>query len=535
MERNKRIVLLLTLFLSVNIFAQDRYWVVFSDKNNSPYSLQNPEQFLSSKSLQRRTEQNYPLDSTDLPINPQYLNLIKPYGQILFTSKWFNAACIVTDSLNAGQIAQIQKVDTVYRIFNAHVTQKKINKFTNITKTLDYGIAAKQIQMLKGDFLHQLGYLGNKTIAVIDAGFNNTDSIDVFGSLRSENRILSTYNAVLQNTDVYSFANHGTQVLSIITADIPGQMTGTAPKAKVHLLISEDMTGEQIIEEYYFVRTLEYADSAGVEVFNTSLGYTTFDDSTQNHTYNDLNGKTAINSIACSLAVQKGMLPVLSAGNSGANPWHFIGTPADAINSITVGAVDENEFHAPFSSYGPAADGRIKPEVCALGALATVANPDNSIGVGSGTSFSAPVICGLTACLWEAFPEKTNLEIREAIIKSAHLYNNPNDSMGYGIPDFKIAYQLLRNDIATQNTSQLLDFSFNNNQLEILLYYNDDNPLVFKIYDLSGKILWEKEITLLQKGELYFFNELINPLSSGVYVFSVNGNKKLSKKFIVVK
>ncbi len=515
-------------------FGQDKYWVVFTDKNNTPYSLQNPAQFLSQASLERRVRQNYPLDSTDLPVNPQYLNPIKNFGQILFTSKWFNAACVASADAQALQIGQLAFVDTIYKIYNSQALKQISKKWqTQDKNTPDYGAAARQIEMLNGDFLHQLGFLGDKAIAVIDAGFDNVDSIDVFNDLRAEGRILSTFNVVNQTPYVYDYAHHGTQVLSIIAAKNNGQMTGTAPNAKVHLIISEDMTGEQIIEEYYYVRALEYADSAGVEVFNTSLGYTLFDDSTQNHTYADLNGRTAINSIACSLAVQKGMLPVLSAGNSGTSLWHFIGTPADAINSITVGAVDENEQHAAFSSFGPAADNRIKPEVCALGAPATIANPDNSIGAGFGTSFSAPVICGLAACLWEAFPEKNNLEIREAILASAHLYIHPNDSMGYGIPNFKIAYQILRNDIVNENISQLLDFDFRDNRLQILFFNSQISAEhQFYIYDLAGRVVWQKKYQLPQN-EISFLTEIIPGLSSGMYVFSVDMIKGLSRKFIV--
>jgi hypothetical protein len=535
MGKNKKCIsLLFFVILSITLMAQNKYWVVFTDKNNSPYSLQMPEQFLSAASVQRRNKQHYLLDSTDLPVNPQYLNLIKPYGQVLFTSKWFNAACIITDSINALQISQINKVDTIFKIFNASAQSLKQNKYkSNALKSIDYGLANKQITMLNGDFLHNLGFFGNKTIAIIDAGFNNTDSINVFNELRSENRILSTYNVVNQSTDVYGYANHGTEVLSVIASNLPGQMIGTAPKANVHLLISEDMNSEQIIEEYYFVRALEYADSAGVEIINTSLGYSTFDDSAQNHSYFDLTGKTAVNSIACSLAVKKGMLPVISAGNWGNSNWHYIGTPADAINCVTVGAVDVNGFHAPFSSFGPTADGRVKPEICALGAPATIAYPDNSIGAGNGTSFSSPIICGLVACLWEAFPEKTNLEIRDALLKSAHLYNNPNDSLGYGIPNFKIAYQLLLNNVVNDGAIQIVNFSNTNNKLDILIYPNGTSLLEFEIFDVTGKVVWFKEYTGLQQDELYFFSEIIEPLPSGIYIFTINRNKQLSRKFII--
>ena len=259
--------------------------------------------------------------------------------------------------------------------------------------------------MLKGDILHNRDLKGKgKLIAILDAGFSRVDEMIAFEELFAENRILGTKDFVQRNNNVFDEHTHGMMVLSTMGAENKGQIIGTSPEASFWLLRTEDVDSENLIEEYNWLCAAEFADSVGADIINSSLGYTTFDDAGQNHTYTDMDGRTAPVSIAATIAAQKGMIVVNSAGNSGSGSWHFIGAPADADSILSVGAVDENADFAWFSSYGPSFDGRVKPTVVAQGRNTIVATSNNGTLTGNGTSFSSPIVAGLSACLWEAHP-----------------------------------------------------------------------------------------------------------------------------------
>src|SRR5258706_324851 len=256
----------------------------------------------------------------------------------------------------------------------------------------EYVPALHQLQMINGDFLHSLGYRGKgMLIAVMDAGFNNANTIPVFQDLIADNRILATHDFVQGDSNVYGHHFHGTAVLSCMAAHLPGYMIGTAPDAEYILLRTEDAATEYIIEEYNWACGAEYADSAGADVFNTSLGYTTFDDPLYNHTYADMNGDSAVITIAADIAASKGILVVNSAGNSGGGPWNYIGAPADGDSVLTVGGVDSLKVIYARSSHGPSFDGRVKPNACAQGLNAYLDFANAAFGYGSGTSFASKV------------------------------------------------------------------------------------------------------------------------------------------------
>ena len=385
--------------------------------------------------------------------------------------------------------------------------------------------------------MHGLGYKGKgKRIGIIDAGFYHADSMDALAHLFQNNKIIGTKNFVL-NRDVYLGATHGEMVLSSIAGILPGKLYGTAVDADFVLLESENDTSEYPVEEDAWVAAAEYADSAGVDVINSSLGYTQFDDPTLNHTYSDLDGKTLRSSIAAGIASKKGIIVVNSAGNEGAQPWHYISAPADAIGILTAGAVDSNGLIARFSSRGPSYDGRIKPDVCAQGVAVVVADPgkNGSITRVSGTSLSAPILTGLTACLWEAFPDKSNTEIMDAIRMSANHVMHPDVDYGYGLPDFLLAYRILNNEAVFTEKEYLYELYPNPFTLYPTLSMYSSTAQILKaiISDMSGRVIYENNFELNANTFLNVpFKFLIN-YPSGIYVLTLRSAEGvISKKLI---
>ena len=371
--------------------------------------------------------------------------------------------------------------------------QSQTQKVASSTAYYNYGNALNQIQMLHGDKLHDLGFRGDgKIIAMLDAGFYRVDSMTAFDSLRAHNRIIATYDFVDHNSNVYDDHTHGSMCFSIIGANDPGNIVGTAPEASFLLYRSEDAATEKLIEEYNWATAAEAADSAGADIISSSLGYTRFDDSTMNHTYSDMDGRTAPISIAANIASRKGIVVVSSAGNEGNGQWHYISAPADADSILTIGAVDAAGAYASFSGTGPSADGRIKPTVVAQGQGTFVSDPySNTVFSGNGTSFSCPVIAGLVASLWQAIPSANNMQIINAIVQSASQYSNPDSLLGFGIPNFDSARNSL---LAVFNPyygkGDFIEKIFPNpfkNQLNINFYADSNSQYTTEIFDLSGK------------------------------------------------
>jgi serine protease AprX len=540
---NKFLLIPLILFSS-GVFSQNRYVIHLTDKNNSPYSVSNPSAFLSARSIARRAAHNIAIDQSDIPVNAAYVTAIANEGPyIMNVSKWFNTVTILTnDSAVLANIQALPFVDNI-KVCGRPSTGGSDGKFEKLLSSadmqpamalrrssLDYGYAAHQIQMLNGDYLHNIGYKGeNMVIAVLDAGFLNVDTLPCFASLRNTNRILGTWDFVNNETDVYQDDAHGAEVMSLMASDLPGQIVGTAPNASYWLLRTEDANSEYIIEEYNWASGAEFADSVGADVINTSLGYTQFWDSTQNHTYADMDGNTAPVTIAADMAAAKGILVECSAGNEGASPWHYISAPADGDSVMTTGAVDSTELYAPFSSTGPSFDGRIKPSIAAQGMYAFVCVPwDGSIVAGSGTSFSGPIMSGLAACLWQAFPNMTNMQIINAIEQSASQALNPDSLLGYGIPDFQNAasYLAIKEYGPGYNSDQLVSVypvPFSEN-FTFYFFSAHKQTVAVELFDMLGKQVTSRS---------YAFNgmslnrQTINPrsLAKGVYVLRIHSEE----------
>lgn len=499
-----RFIFSIFIFYATVVHAQFKagyYFASFKDKANNTYQLTSPSSFLSQRALDRRTHQSIAIDSLDLPVTQSYLNQLALAGvSIHSVSKWLNGAIIiVNDSAHYTNVSALSFVKTMKYLRPLVAKKSTIHKYVKELRQYNYGTATNQIEMMNGQYLHNMGKKGEgMLIAVLDAGFMGADTIRYFDSLRLQNRILLTRDMVdgFNNTTVYESHPHGTNVLSTMAVLKNNDFVGTAPKATYALIRTEEGAHEYIFEEYTWVIGAELADSIGADVINSSLGYSTFDDSTMNHTWADLTGRVAVSSIGATICARKGIIPCISAGNSADDAWRKIGSPADADSILTVGAVDANRNYAFFSSQGYSADGRVKPDVSAQGLSSAIIREDGTSTFGSGTSFSSPILCGLVTCLWQSNPQKTNMEIMEAVRKSASQYNAPDSLLGYGIPNFEQAYNILAGIHSTALPSFQIKNIFPNPCSEsIQLAYTSDKAreIVLSIQSVDGKIINEKK------------------------------------------
>lgn len=440
-------VLAATLGASAQFTPGDtlKYRISLTDKAATTYSLKKPEKYLSKKSVERRKKQHLAIDSTDLPVCRKYVDAIRKTGvHVLVTGKWDN---FVTVSCNdASLIDKIDKLpfvrstERVWKLAKYTKALKRDSLINNPAKTDDsaYGPAIRQIAISQADKLHEAGFKGQgMTIAVIDAGFHNVDQITAMNNIN----ILGAKDFVNPQADIYAESSHGMAVLSCIGMNQSNIMIGTAPEASFWLLRSEDEYSENLVEQDYWAAAVEFADSVGVDVINTSLGYYAFDDPSKNYKYRDLDGRHALMSREASKIADKGMILVCSAGNSGGGSWKKLTPPGDAENVLTVGAIDRNGLLASFSSIGNTADGRVKPDIVAVGLGSDVMGTDGNLRRASGTSFSSPIMCGMVACLWQARPELTAKEVIELVRKSGNRADFPDNIYGYGIPDMWKAYK----------------------------------------------------------------------------------------------
>lgn len=445
----KLVLLVFALNICLGTFAQFtpedtlKYRISLKDKAATDYSLQKPEMYLSKKSIERRKRQGLEIDSTDLPVCKKYVDAIRKKGvHVLVTGKWDNFVTVsCNDSMLIAEIAELPFVRSTERVWRG-VAKRASERDSLINKPLRtdslYGPAITQIKMSHADRLHEAGFKGQgMTIAVIDAGFHNVDKIEAMKNIN----ILGTRDFVNPEADIYAESSHGMSVLSCMAMNQPNVMIGTAPEASYWLLRSEDEYSENLVEQDYWAAAIEFADSVGVDLVNTSLGYYSFDDPTKNYRYRDLNGHYALMSREAAKAADKGIVVVCSAGNSGSGSWKKITPPGDAENVITVGAVNKYGVLAPFSSVGNTADGRVKPDVVAVGLGSDVMGTDGNLRHANGTSFSSPIMCGMVACLWQACPELTAKEIIELVRRSGDRAVFPDNIYGYGIPDLWKAYQ----------------------------------------------------------------------------------------------
>ena len=474
----KKIILLIFIGLFVtqtNSYAQfSKYIIRLKDKGTNPFSISNPIQYLTQRSIDRRTRYSIAIDSTDLPITPRYIDSIRMAGAvtILNTSKWLNQVLIQTTDaaalakingfpfvLSSGPMAPFNRAGDkpVNKKLDAAFTQAPEPTTSNTIAAdyYNYGASYGQVHLHNGEFLHNRGFRGQgMRMAVLDAGFFRYLTLPTFDSVRNNGQILGTWDFVTGNASVDEDNAHGMQCLSTIAANMPGVFMGTAPKTSFYLYRTEDVASEYPVEEQNWVAGIERADSLGIEISSTSLGYFTFDNAAFNYTYANMDGNTTLSARGADMAAKKGILCLFAAGNEGNSSWHFIITPSDADSVMAVGAVNTSGVVGGFSSYGPSSDGQIKPSVAAVGVSAVIANPNTGQpGFGSGTSFACPNMAGLTTCLWQAFPEVNNMRIISVMQESATRATNPDDRVGYGIPDMKKAFVKLIKQLYTQQSA----------------------------------------------------------------------------------
>ena len=531
----KNILVALCLFISLFGFSQEDAWVYFKNKPEASFYLVNPTEMLSQKALDRRSKQGIALDEKDVPISPIYSAAITSATGItvMAKSKWMNALHIrglqpdIEALKNLDFVERVDFADRTLNVAGRTAMPKQniaVNKIMESEGTLAFDASANQIQMLNGHLLHQQHFTGDgMTIAVLDAGFPNVNTIQPFERLRTNNLIKGGYNYVTRSDDFYTGGTHGTLVLSTMGGYVEREFTGTAPDASYYLFVTEDPTSENPVEESYWVEAAETADSLGVDVINTSLGYFRYDDSRYSYSYEDINGKTAFISRGADIAVSRGMFCVISAGNSGATSTPNIAVPADAFTALTVGAVDMNRNYASFSSIGPTFDNRIKPDVMAKGSQSANSNVNGEITTGSGTSFASPITAGLVACLWQALPDKTNTEVLQFIKESADRYATPTPQYGYGIPDFYKAME------AGMNLTEEKFIVYPNPANDVVnLLFPKATPIInVTIFNNLGQKVKEEQVMLGNP------SLSISELASGVYYYRLDGVGKNQKGKII--
>lgn len=511
------------------------------DKKDSPYRIDKPEQFLSPRALEKRARFNIAITEEDLPINPTYIQQILSIDstiRIFSQSKWTNTLVIycpqgaVPDTVLNLKFVNYSKPVGYYQpyIDTFSITPYTTPSLANHKKKVleawtpeQYGNSYAQIALHNGDQLHAAGFRGEgMLIAVIDAGWGFFDSLSCFKPLFDNGQIKGWRNLVPDRHSLYDTTElHGSYVTSIMATTWPDSLIGTAPEADYYFIRSENADTEEPLEEDLWMMAVELADSLGADVINSSLGYTTFDDSIRfPSTYRDCNGNSLISQVAAK-AVEKGIIVCVSAGNSGDKPWHFVGRPADARNVLTVGAIDIDTQIAPFSSAGPSFDGRIKPDVVSVGWNTFVVNQYGYTAQGNGTSFSSPMMAGLSACLWQSLPDKSAAELIQIIKESSNLYTTPNNYVGYGIPDVYQAYLSNMTGIRTpkMDESQVTVFPNPCESHCTLISQTPLNRVQIKLYNTTGQLIQHaSDLTISTSHQLD-----LSTLKSGIYLLQITG------------
>ena len=536
----KKLLLLTAILLSLNSYGQVQDALVFfADKENVAASIANPITILSQAAIDRKSNQGIVIDERDVPLNETYKAAISNAAGItvLAKSKWMNAVYVRGSQANIENLEDlsfVSEIEYMDRSLNRNFPQpKRIDKFEieSVERVVyNYGAAENQTEMIGVEYLHEQDFTGEGiAVAFMDNGYPNVMFNPAFEKMRTEGRLLGYYDFVERTESYQGSGNHGAHTLSDAAAYLEGQFIGTGPNASYYLFVTEDGGSETPAEEAYWVEALERADSLGVYVTNTSLGYQDFDNPAYTYQYSDLDGQTALASRGANHGYDKGLINVTSAGNSGYN-FGYVGSPADAPGAFTIGAVDAYENYAYFSSYGPTYDGRVKPDVMAQGELAAIVNQYGTVSLTNGTSFSSPIIAGAVASLWQAFPNKSNEVIMQAIRESASLYNNPTDEMGYGIPDFGDALnRLIQLDVEDQMKETLFALYPNPviDRINISFPNNTDRAELV-LYDVLGKIVLQK-VTTPSKNQVD-----VSHLSSGMYIASLTSNNKTTS-FKIIK
>lgn len=520
---------ILLIFLSFVSYGQLKVVVKFKDKNNSDYSSLPATTYLGEKSLVRRSVQNIPLTAFDYPPNKSYLQAIKQNGgTVLYTSRWLNAALVACSEESLKSILSLPFVsglETAGDIrFGGKLNQ---NEFFSPES---FGFSENQLSMLESQKFFDLGFKGKGIlIGVFDSGFESIQTMPAFSHLFTDKKIKFTYDFVANNDNVFDDDDHGTMVLSCISGLLPNEFSGTAPEADIALFRTEDVDTETKIEEFYWLLAAEKADSLGVDIINSSLGYSIFDTPAQNYSYNDMVGNKALITRAANWAAKVGILVVTSAGNEGRSSWRYITAPADGDSVLSVGAVNASQVIASFSSVGPSAKGTIKPEIVAQGQSVAVIPPTNSIRFANGTSFSSPLIAGFAACVKQAFPYLTAHELRETIMQSGSQAFSPDNSKGYGIPTFSAVEKREKAKNIVLQAEPIP--SFTTLEAWIKSSISQDKMEKVTLSLVNGQILYEENLLSFKLLDL-----TVQLTRDTPYLITLsNSEKSISKKILLIR
>ncbi len=519
---------MILILLKPEVGLTQSYFIGFTNKVGSEQLITHPQSFLSDRAIERRAKQSILIDETDLPLSSIFCDSLVKLGiQIQHKLKWVNG--VVATSANQLLMDTLTRLSFVELVELTKPAQQKstLSKWSksetyplkNSLFNTTYGDAFMQINTINGIPLHNLGFKGdNMQIAIIDAGFYKVNELPLFSNLFSNNQLLGTHDFVNPQSDIFMEHTHGMQVLSVIGGYQENFFMGTAPDARFWLLRSEDNASEYPIEADNWIAAAEFADSVGVDIINTSLGYSLFSDPQFNYTYNQTNSSTRI-STAASLASQKGLIVVVSAGNEGHNVWKYITMPSDAKGVMTVGAMSPDSLIAVFSGIGPTSDGRVKPDIVAMGINVANQNSSGTLSFNGGTSFSAPLVSGICACLWQALPNLKATDIVDLIKKSSNHYTSPLAQWGYGIPNFNKA---LESGIALSNNGKKIgNWSISPNPFVDYINMNSNQVLNTKsirveLYASNGQLILNKNLY----NKPYSLKN-IGYLPSGLYVLKI--------------
>jgi len=532
MVRNDKFIVTIVLFLlAANVQAQvNRYVVYFPDKAETNYSVERPLEFLSQKAIDRRVKVGFEITEEDFPVNQNYVDSLEKYNaRPYYTSRWFNAAIVQVDvAIKDALLGKsfVSSIDYVAPGVEYVETPSEINtSYTSNAPATSTKTSDRQLNMLAADYMHQDGYTGKGLwIAVFDGGFAGANESSVFQDLFENDKIKDMEDFVSGGKDVFKYDDHGTQVLSCISGKYNTQIVGTAYDADISLYVTGDdavYEDEFRIEEYNWVIAAEKADSSGVDIISSSLGYNTFEDSSMDYTTAQLDGQTAVVTKGAEMVSDRGVLVVNSAGNSGGDAWNLITFPADGKSVLAVGGVTSSKVRSNFSSFGPTADDRIKPDVAALATSTVVINGQGNIVTSNGTSFASPLIAGFAAGLWQAKPELTNMELKELIINSSSQANNPDNSLGFGIPNYNVAVgNILGLDDEVYQVVRVYPNPVTGNKLKVKFDTSQfGESMTFDIYNSNG------DLVVTDKKQIWNSdNEIeldLTGLTKGIYILSI--------------